>query len=135
MTASTSDDGVTFEPEGEVTVVDIGSVHGQVVLFEPISKSRNGLLNTFSVPATEMERIRGVVADPFDEQVDEEADEVISPARLDEQRERARQEVHDRLADANLECDFSSQVSLGQDLRIDRSESAISRNPPRKVRN
>ena len=76
-----------------------------------------------------MARIRGVVVDPFDEQVDEEADEVIiSPALIDEHRERARQEVHERLADVNLECDFSSQVSLGQDIRIDRSEAAAKEN-------
>ena len=53
-----------------------------------------------------------------------ELEDEITPGRLEELRARAREGVHQRLADANLTCDFSAQINLGRDIRPDREDAA-----------
>ena len=53
-----------------------------------------------------------------------ELEDEITPGRLEEFRARARDGVHQRLADVNLTCDFAAQTDLGRDIRPDREAAA-----------
>ena len=99
------------------------SVYGQLLVYNRISTDEGGLLKKISVTREEMDRIRLAVENPDDEEAGGagELEDVITPGRL---RARAREGVHQRLADANLTCDFSAQINLGRDIRPDREDAA-----------